>query len=141
MSVSVGHRLTDQHRTLIFCFSLLLLGMFLATLATLNFSLSLFVGLFATPLSLVGPTLQLNDRQLKDEPLLRTALLNALLSLVSPTFVLIVLSSQMFGTTTAEVLTQAAFGWHVNGMRTQVVLWCVWWPAWLIGSVLVSKRP
>jgi glycosylphosphatidylinositol transamidase len=40
-----------------------------------------------------------------------------------------------------EILKQAAFGWDVWGMNTQVVVWCVWWPAWLTGMVLLFGKP
>ena len=40
-----------------------------------------------------------------------------------------------------EVLKEAAFGWDVWGMNTQVVVWCVWWPAWVVGMVLLFGRP
>lgn len=40
-----------------------------------------------------------------------------------------------------EVLKEAAFGWDVWGMNTQVVVWCVWWPAWIVGGILVWGKP
>lgn len=40
-----------------------------------------------------------------------------------------------------EVLREAAFGWRVWGMYTSVVVWGVWWPAWLVGAVVVLGRP
>ncbi|KAK7937396.1 glycosyl phosphatidyl inositol protein transamidase complex subunit [Apiospora aurea] len=46
---------THQQYQLITSFFLLLLGMFLSTLATLNFSLAFLVGLLATPLTFVRP--------------------------------------------------------------------------------------
>ncbi|KAI4097168.1 MAG: hypothetical protein LQ344_000578 [Seirophora lacunosa] len=50
-----GHTTLSSHRLILLqCFSLLLLGMFLATLATLNFSLAFLVGLLAAPLSFSG---------------------------------------------------------------------------------------
>ncbi|ODH47592.1 rhomboid protein 2 [Paracoccidioides brasiliensis] len=45
---------TAQQFLLIKSFSLLLLGLFLSALATLNFSLSFMIGLLCTPLSLIG---------------------------------------------------------------------------------------
>lgn len=39
----------------------------------------------------------------------------------------------------ALVLREASFGWHVNGVWTLVVVWCVWWPAWLVGAVLSAS--
>jgi len=128
-------------------FSLLLLGMFLSSLATLNFSLSFLVGLLASPLSFVdapspppvaaaaaGKTTGRGARAL------RRWLLTALLNLVAPTTVLLA-GSRYWGVPASEILRMAAFGWDVWGTYTAVVVWCVWWPAWLVGSVLVLARP
>lgn len=158
------------------CFSLLLLGMFLATLATLNFSLSLFIGLLATPLSFLGPALETDagmvdggsidgkesgqgtstgtgtgatdgdkgDSATTSTPRLirrgydRRKLISwAILQLLSPLsilFILTFLSRQSL----VHMVAEAAFGWEVNGMWTQIVVWCVWWPAWMTGAVLVE---
>jgi glycosylphosphatidylinositol transamidase len=35
------------------------------------------------------------------------------------------------------LLKEASFGWNVWGMYTPVVVWCLWWPAWLVGMVNV----
>ena len=37
-----------------------------------------------------------------------------------------------------EILFEAAFGWWVWGMWTQVVVWCVWYPAWLVGATVLA---
>ena len=132
----IKDHISDQQKTLTQCFSLLLLGMFLATLATLNFSLSLFVGLLATPLSFIGPGFQITGGP-ETEPSLRKKIAStAVLQLLSPPVVLYIvgLASR---SSVLDILAEAAFGWKVNGMWTQVVVWCVWWPAWFVGSVLV----
>ncbi|KAH6668602.1 GPI transamidase component GAA1 [Plectosphaerella plurivora] len=121
---------TIQQYHLVKSFSLLLLGMFLSALATLNFSLSLLVGVFAAPLSFMQPS---------SNPAIRYASL-ALLQLVSPPAVLYSASSY-FGLDVGLVLKEAAFGWDVWGMYTPVVMCCVWWPAWLAGSLLVLGQP
>jgi glycosylphosphatidylinositol transamidase len=36
------------------------------------------------------------------------------------------------------VLREAAVGWAVYGLRTQVVVWLVWFPAWVVGSTIVA---
>src|SRR6187402_199062 len=46
---------TTQQYQLIKAFSLLLLGMFLSSLATLNFSLAFLVGLISAPLTYIQP--------------------------------------------------------------------------------------
>ncbi|KAJ5169869.1 uncharacterized protein N7500_002652 [Penicillium coprophilum] len=122
-----------QQYHLIKSFSLLLLGLSLSTLATLNFSLSFMIGLLCAPLSFV-------TRLRGSAPFrLATSTLGlVLLNLVSPPTVLLGVCWYM-GVSVEAVLTQAAFGWDVWGMWTQVVVWCVWWPAWLIGSVLLGS--
>lgn len=113
--------------------SLLLLGLSLSTLATLNFSLSFMIGLLCTPLTfmtrLQGPG---------PARLAISSLGLILLNLISPPLVLLCVC-QYTGASVETVLTEAAFGWDVWGMWTQVVVWCVWWPAWLIGSVLLGS--
>ena len=127
---------SDQQKTLIQCFSLLILGMILATLATLNFSLSLFVGLLATPLSFIKPARPTSDEANSESSRQRRLLSTAILQLLSPPVILFVVSV-VSKASVLEVLAEAAFGWTVNGMWTQVVVWCIWWPAWFVGSVLV----
>ncbi|KAF2433851.1 Glycosylphosphatidylinositol:protein transamidase, GAA1 component [Tothia fuscella] len=48
-------KLTKQELMLLQCFTLLLLGLFLSALATLNFSLSLLIGLLSAPFSFIRP--------------------------------------------------------------------------------------
>ncbi len=111
-------------------FSLLLLGMFLSSLATLNFSLALLVGLLAAPLTYVRP--------LTGRPIL--VISGIILNTLAPTAVLYV-GSFYWNISVGEILREAAFGWNVWGMNTQVVVWCVWWPAWLIGSIVLLGKP
>lgn len=102
--------------------------MFLSSLATLNFSLALLVGLLACPLSFVRPSRTVAGRV--------TCYL--LLSAVAPTAV----GVWVWGWGgVGEALRVAAFGWDVSGMYTAVVVWCVWWPAWVAGAVVVLARP
>ncbi|KAG2024321.1 hypothetical protein GB937_003974 [Aspergillus fischeri] len=126
---------TTQQYLLIKSFSLLLLGLFLSTLATLNFSLSFMVGLLCTPLSFVK---RINP-QTKAALRYPVAILGLLaLNVLSPPAVLIG-ACWYSGVSVESVLTQAAFGWNVWGMWTQVVVWCVWWPAWVVGCVLLGS--
>jgi len=120
-----------QQYQLIKSFSLLLLGMFLSSLATLNFSLALLVGLLASPLTFMRPWPQ--------SPVMRYVC-SVLLNTVAPTAV-IVAAAAFWQLELREVLREAAFGWDVCGMYTPVVVWCVWWPAWLAGSVAVLGTP
>ncbi|KAG9243870.1 rhomboid protein 2 [Calycina marina] len=126
---------TTQQYHLLKSFSLLLLGLFLSSLATLNFSLSLLVGLLATPLTYIHPIPSSSILSI-----IAKILLGLLLMAVGPTGVLMA-GSWAWGWSVGEVLEQAAFGWDVWGMYTQVVVWCVWWPAWVMGGVLLFGRP
>ncbi|KAF3490575.1 rhomboid protein 2 [Arthroderma uncinatum] len=146
---------TTQQLILTKSFSLVLLGLFLSALATLNFSLSLLLGLLCTPLTFIGYTepsasavpqasksakdAKINFTRTESETtatpnilVVKTAVGILLLNLISPTALLL-------GICTAQnipvelVLSEAAFGWNVWGMWTQVAVWCIWWPAWLVG--------
>jgi len=130
--------LIPQHHLLLHSFSLLILGIFLATLATLNFSLALFVGLLSTPLSFIGNPFSGSTEPADVFPSrIRKLAWTLVLQALSPTIVVWVVC-YVWGTDLGEMLAEAAFGWKVNGLWTQVVVWCVWWPAWLAGHVLVS---
>ncbi|KAJ5637815.1 hypothetical protein N7490_007694 [Penicillium lividum] len=126
--------LVPQQYLLIKSFALLLLGLSLSTLATLNFSLSFMIGLLCAPLSFIN-RLQCTSVA-KRYAFSGVGLV--LLNLLSPPTVLLGVCWYT-GVSVEMVLTQAAFGWNVWGMWTQVVVWCVWWPAWLIGCVLLGS--
>lgn len=131
-----AYKPTPQQYQLIASFSLLLLGMFLSTLATLNFSLSFLVGLLATPLSFARP--------FPSSPAARYSY-SALLTALCPCVVVLAGAGALNGLGVGEsvvesvqtVLEEAAFGWGVWAMYTPLIIWCVWWPAWLVGSVVV----
>jgi glycosylphosphatidylinositol transamidase len=91
------------------------------------------IGLLCAPLSFVT-----RFRGSAPYRLATSSLGLVILNLVSPPTVLLGVCWYM-GVSVEAVLTQAAFGWDVWGMWTQVVVWCVWWPAWLIGSVLLGS--
>ncbi|KAL7923132.1 Gaa1-like protein [Trichoderma austrokoningii] len=113
---------TPQYFQLTKSFSLLILGVSLATLSTLNFSLAFLVGLLASPLTFIRPTNSVATR----------GLFAILLILISPPIV-ISTAAWTSGLTLTEVLKAASLGWNVWGMYTPIVIWCMWWPAWLIG--------
>ncbi|KAK3384796.1 Gaa1-like protein [Podospora didyma] len=129
--LTTTYRPTTQQYQLIKSFSLLLLGMFLASLATLNFSLALLVGVLASPLTFMRPWPNSDAMRIACTVLLNT---------VSPTSVLVA-SAAYWQLDIGTVLREAAFAWHVCGMYSPVVVWCVWWPAWLAGNVIVLGRP
>lgn len=122
---------TPHQLSLIQSFSLLLLGMYLSSLATLNFSLSILIGILSSPLSYIRP--------LGHRPILASILV-VLLGVLAPSTVLLV-GAKYWGLDVGDVLVEAAFGWDVGGMTTQVVIWCVWWPAWVVGGMLLFGKP
>jgi len=122
---------TAQEYQIIKSFSLLILGMFLASLATLNFSLALFVGLLASPLSFTRP--------FADSAPAR-AVFVVLLNVMAPTTVAVA-CALYWHVGVGTVLREAAFAWDVYGMYSSLVVWCVWWPAWLAGTAVVLGRP
>lgn len=121
------HTIPSQTFTLIQCFSLLGLGLALTVLATLNFSLSVIVGVLAAPLSFVRKSKSTgwNVVQL------------ALLAVLNPVMVA-QWSTHLLGADLSEVLRLAAVGWKVWGLWTQVVVWVVWFPAWVVSATLVA---
>ncbi|KAI0542478.1 GPI transamidase component GAA1 [Xylaria digitata] len=140
VNLTATRPLTLQQLYLLKSFSLLLLGMFLSSLATLNFSLAFLVGLASTPLSFARPW--------PNHAVVRYAYA-ALLNIVSPTAVVLAgttayaFSMRLGGNgsglldTLEYVLSEAAFGWDIWGLYIPLVVWCVWWPAWLVGSLVV----
>jgi GPI-anchor transamidase subunit GAA1 len=146
---------THQELILLLCFSFLLLGMFLSALATLNFSLALFVGLISAPHIFVrppppaatassakSPSQPAPDRtpnSKSNKSRIISAIWIVLLTLLSPMTVIIA-SSQLFAPGgLGEVLRMAGFGWWVWGLWTQVVVWLVWWPSWCVGSLVAAS--
>ncbi|KAF3908580.1 hypothetical protein ABW21_db0208822 [Orbilia brochopaga] len=110
------------------CFSLLFLGMFLSTLATLNFSLSFLIGLFSLPLTFARATP-------KSPPV---ALVNSILLQLTSPFAALFAVAGYWGLGVEDVLREASFGWWVWGMWTPAIVWCVWWPAWVVARVSVD---
>jgi len=119
--------LSSQETTLIQCFSLLLLGVFLAVLATLNFSLSFLVGVSCAPFSFVRRTRSMGCN---------VALLTVL-AMLNPLLV-VRAATRLLGGNVADLLATAAQGWHIWGLWTQVVLFLVWLPAWAIHTSVVA---
>jgi GPI-anchor transamidase subunit GAA1 len=116
---------TAQTFTLVKSFSLLLLGLFLSTLATINFSLSFVIGLLSVPFTFT--------RFLK-AGIIERVFFWTLLQVLSPMMAL-ELVAKYWGLPVGEILKEAAFGWKVWGMWTQVVVFGVWWPAWIAAQV------
>lgn len=92
------------------------------------------VGLLCAPLTFVGPVSKSTSALLR---YVVAGLGLIAFNLLSPPVVLLV-ACNFWGVSVEAVLTQAAFGWDIWGMWSQVVVWCVWWPAWLVGGVILS---
>ncbi|TGZ85212.1 Glycosylphosphatidylinositol:protein transamidase, GAA1 component [Ascodesmis nigricans] len=121
---------TQHQLTLISCISLLLLGLFLAALATLNFSLSFLIAVFAVPYPLAHAAAGRGK--------CASAFWVLLLQVVAPTMALVGVA-KYWGEEVGLILEEAAFGWVVWRMWTQVVVWCVWWPAWVCAGVMACS--
>ncbi|KAF8428758.1 Gaa1-like protein [Tirmania nivea] len=119
----------ERQLKLIKCFSLLFLGMALSALATLNFSLALGVGVGSAALTFIP---------VEGKGKIVRGLLYMVLQCLSPGMALAGIA-YYWEVGVEEVLREASFGWWVSGMWTQVVVWCVWWPAWLCGGVLLAE--
>lgn len=118
--------------------SLLVLGLQLTVLATLNFSLSMFLGLLCTPLAFAG--------FYKDSPIRAKASLFAVL-IFNPFLAtnVAIMAAKLTGVyddkvSMAGVLTRwlnaVSFGWNVWGSWGLLAgVCCVWIPAWTVATV------
>lgn len=137
-----------QSVTLLSGFSLLILGIALATLSTLNFSLGIILGLLASPLSFSSvfalPSASSTNTQSANRawPILWLFIL----ILFSPPAVVagIAYCVQQYLQQTSNPLAtwtdglgflvlEASQAWHIGGTYTSVLVWLIWWPAWLVG--------
>ncbi|PSK50408.1 hypothetical protein B9Z65_352 [Elsinoe australis] len=124
--VARSTRITVQQLMLVQCFSLLVLGAALSTLATINFAQAFITGLAASPLSFVRPLSPKMPVALKAE---LTLVGVVVLSALSP-MTLLWGGSFYFDQSLKDVLAAAAWAWRVERVWTGVTVWLVWWPAW-----------
>lgn len=135
---------TQQMLTLIPCISLLILGIALSTLSTLNFSLGLLIGLAASPLALVqAPTLQpaTHKNKSKDKAIAIASLV--VLHIFSPPAIIYVASALLTNAAPGDVrelLLLASEAWTVHSTYTALIVWLVWWPAWFVSVASVACR-
>ncbi len=135
-STSLFSAPTTEQYVVLKSLSLLLLGLFLTVLATLNFSLSMFLGLLCAPLAFVD---RLSGRTAL------AALQYMILLVVSPVGVACLLLAYLrfvlgLDGTFQQWLLQLAFGWNVWGSwGVPVGVLCIWWPAWTVGAMLVAS--
>lgn len=128
-------------------FSLLFLGATLSTLATINFSLSLVIGLICAPLNFIRPLPHLPSRaSLKTADDMHSFLENFAVCLPATALFIGVAPpvvgwgvNMYFANEVLWTLMEMARGWIAQGVWTSLVLWGVWWPAWVLGgSVMLS---
>jgi glycosylphosphatidylinositol transamidase len=117
------------------CFSLLFLGATLSTWATINFSLALIVGLLASPLAFVRPLpLSKGDGQSSTFSV-ALSIPTTLLYLVASPPVALYGISWYYGKDIAWLLMEVANGWVAQGVWTNLMIWSVWWPAWVLAGI------
>ncbi|KAJ9603723.1 Glycosyl phosphatidyl inositol protein transamidase complex subunit [Cladophialophora chaetospira] len=126
---------TNAQYVLIKSLSLLMLGLFLTVLSTLNFSLSMFLGIVCTPLAFVDKT---------PSNLVLAAIQYFILLIMSPMGAAAGLG--LYGVFTGQNdiivrwLQQLAFGWNVWGSwGVPIGVWCIWLPAWIVNATLVAS--
>jgi glycosylphosphatidylinositol transamidase len=132
---------TTSQYTITKSLSLLVLGLFLSALATLNFSLSMTLGLLAAPLAFVD---RVAPKEYKKKPWL-AGVEYAVLAVASPVGVVVGGAAWAAAKTgnadkVLEMLERVAFGWNMwSSWGVPVGVWCVWWPAWVTTAVLVAS--
>lgn len=124
-------------------FSLLFIGATLSTWATINFSLALLVGILASPLCFARPVPFSNLIAPKTEDK-KAGVLNfairlpaALVWLVASPPTALYAISWYSGKDLSWILIEIAKGWLAQGVWSNLVIWSVWWPAWVLGGVVL----
>ena len=119
---------------LIKSFSLLALGICISTLSTLNFSLGFFVAVLSSPLAFLQPIVHRSNRQIW-----QTIIAFIAMQLISPLNWFHLIAKLEFGEQISELARMYRFAWKVWGAWTPLVWWCIWWPAWLAGLVVLAS--
>ena len=126
---------TENQYVLTKALSLLVLGMALTVLATLNFSLSVALGIACAPLAFTW-------RDVKRPGL--AGLQYALLAVFSPAGAIAAVAAYGYvvdgrAELVVDVVARLAFGWNVwSSWGVLVGVCCVWWPAWVVGAMGVA---
>ena len=127
---------TNEQYILTKSLSLLVLGLSLTVLATLNFSLSMFLGILCFPLAFVDSTSR--------KPGL-AVIQYLVLVIMSPMGIALGLGGYCFfflgrDEVIMEWLGRFAFGWNIWGSWcVPVSVLCIWLPAWTVGATLVAS--
>lgn len=127
-----------QFHTILKSLSLLVLGLELTVLATLNFSLSMFLGVLCTPLCFAG--FYKNSSSRATASLIAVVLFNPFVVANAAT-----MAAKLAGYYDGSVrltdvlrtwLEAVSFGWRVNGAYgVPVGVFCVWLPAWTVATL------
>ena len=132
-------KLPIQQTHLTQSFTLLLLGATLSTLSTLNFSLALTTAALCSPLNFIRPLPSLHKVESVADgsdylnSLVKILPATALYLAISPPVVLMGVSAWV-GRGLEWFLLEMAKGWVAQGVWTALVVWGVWWPAWVLGG-------
>ncbi|KAK3117151.1 Glycosyl phosphatidyl inositol protein transamidase complex subunit [Teratosphaeriaceae sp. CCFEE 6253] len=149
---------TQSQLQILQALSLLLLGAALATLATLNFSLAFLLGIAAAPLNFIHPLPSPSSSTLDTLPHAVTRALGprvarvvelclrvlvrgvwvGLWCAVSPPIVLFWVCGVLHRDP-GWVMLEMARGWQAQGVYTGFVVWVVWWPAWVVGGLVLGS--
>ena len=133
--------LNNQQYLLLRSLSLLWTGACLTVLATLNFSLSIFLGISGMPVVLCS----------RDPGRPGFAGFQYLILVLFSPMALAVAGIAYLALTAAaggpgveqgvqEALSRIAFGWNVwSSWGIIVGVWCIWWPAWIAAAVSVAS--
>lgn len=106
--------------------------MALSTLSTLNFSLGIFVGVLSSPLAFVKP---LGDTSKSRSLKIIGAIV--VMQLISPLNWFYLIGRLEFAKSAIDLARFYRFAWKVWGAWTPFVWWCIWWPAWVAGLVVL----
>ncbi|KAG4305395.1 hypothetical protein PORY_000951 [Pneumocystis oryctolagi] len=107
-------------------FSQIILGIELSTLAIVNFSLSLFIGIITFPLSFVRPAKTKAER----------IYISIALEFINP-LNWIGLVSYYKNKEIIDLVHSFALGWKLWYLWTPVVLWLLWWPMWIMAKIIL----
>jgi len=96
--------------------------------------LGFFIGVLCSPLAFLQPIFNLSKQRTL---IILVAFLG--MQLISPLNWFHLIAKVEFGQDVVELARIYRFAWKVWGAWTPLVWWCVWWPAWLAGLVVLAS--
>lgn len=126
-STLLSRTLSQDDALLISSFSQIILGMFLSAIATVNFPLSLFIGIIAFPITFMGPT---------QHKIVQILIRVTLLVFTSPMSILY-LFCVLTGMDWKDLVVDITFGYEWLHVWTPLAIFGVWWPAYFLTSVAI----